>query len=173
MLSKARFCQSYFWLTIVLLFACLPQDQSAVAAEDQKENSLKANLKSKWLLAQHSESGGTGEAAWQLLKQPLDLPDLPKYGGHAEFIDGLMYPNKPGGPAVTLHYKVKEAPSEVLNWYADALKNYQWILDRGRQTANSTSVSGKHGKNGCTITVSHCKEKGYPCDLRISFKITR
>ena len=85
-------------------------------------------------LAQRAESGGTGEGAWQLLKQPMDLPDLPRYtGAGTQFVEGLMYPNKPGGAAITMIYHAKEVPDVVRDWYGDALASYQWkVLPAGK-----------------------------------------
>jgi len=145
--------------------------QSPAQLEQQKRQKLAAEAaKRKWLLAQRAESGGTGEGAWQLLKQPMDLPDVPRYSGAgAQFIEGLMYPNKPGGAAISLTYRVKEAPDAVLGWYQDALANYQWKMG---QSKDPNMLKGSHGRNGVTVTVTPTKQKGFRTDLRISYKIS-
>jgi hypothetical protein len=129
--------------------------------------------KRRWLLAQRAESGGTGEASWRLLKAPMDLPDVPRYtGAGTEFSEGLLYPNKPGGAAVSMTYRAKEAPDVVLSWYEDALKNYQWKTKTKGTGANAV-ISGMHGNNGITVTVSPTKARGFRTDLRISYKLAR
>lgn len=125
------------------------------------------------LLAQHADSGGTGEAAWQLMKRPMDLPDLPKYTGQAEFVEGLMYPNKPGGPAIVMKFRAKEEPDSVLSWYSDSLKQFTWKLEGSHSGKNITSIKAQHGKNGCSILVLPAKDKIWKTDLRISYKLAK
>src|SRR2546430_1648330 len=66
-----------------------PQFQTA--AEEKFTPEQKAALlakRRKWMLAQRSESGGTGESAWHLMKKPYDLPNLPPYTGTgAQFME--------------------------------------------------------------------------------------
>ncbi|MBX3072946.1 hypothetical protein KF913_03455 [Candidatus Obscuribacterales bacterium] len=145
-----------------------PAQAQAKAREDAKAY----RERQRWMLAQRAESGGTGEAAWRLLKQPMDLPDLPRYTGAGTlFTEGLLYPNKPGGAAVTMTYRAKEAPDVVLGWYEDALKSYQWKVKTTGSGALST-ITGQHGSNNVTVNVSPCKDKTYRTDLRISFKLS-
>ncbi len=145
-----------------------PEEARAIAQEQARA----AQLRQRWLLAQRAESGGSGEAAWRLLKQPMDLPDLPRYSGTGTlFTEGLLYPNKPGGAAVTMTYRAKEAPDVVLGWYEDALKSYQWKVKTTGSGALAT-VTGQHGSNNVTVNVSPCKDKAYRTDLRISFKLS-
>ena len=121
-------------------------------------------------LAQRAMKGGTGDAAWVLVKQPMNLPDLPKYSGKAFFEGGLMYPNKPGGSAISLRYKVKEAPDTVLEWYRDTLKSNQWQV---MQTKNQASVRAVRGKNGVVVNVTPSKAPGYQSNLKISYKLAK
>lgn len=120
--------------------------------------------------AQAAERGGTGTGTWYLVKTPMQLPDLPKYSGKALFSKGLMYPNKPGGSAINLMYKVKEPPSSVLQWYKDTLKAYSWKVVK---TKNSNAVRATHGKNGVVVNVSDSKTPGYQTELKISYKLAR
>lgn len=124
------------------------------------------------MLAQRAESGGTGEATWRLLKQPMDLPDVPRYtGAGTEFAEGLMYPNKPGGAAVSMTYRIKETPDVVIHWYEDALKNYQWKTKTSGNGAHSI-VTGQHGGNNITVTVTPAKSRGFRTECRISYKLS-
>lgn len=121
------------------------------------------------LIAQRAESGGTGEGAWRLLHQPMDLPDLPKYTGQAQFVQGLMYPNKAGGAAITMSYRAKETPDVVLGWYSDALANYHWKIAPSKST---TMIKAVNGKNGITVNVGPGKAiGGYKTAINISFKL--
>lgn len=121
-------------------------------------------------LAQRAESGGTGTGAWQLIRQPMALPDLPSYTGQAKFVDGLMYPNKPGGAAITLHFLTREEPDTVLEWYSSALSSYQWKM--GKSSGKDRSVQGTKGKNGVVVRVSPANQKGFHANLRISYKLS-
>ena len=120
--------------------------------------------------AQRAESGGTGTAAWKLAKKPMNLPDLPSYSGKATFTNGLMYPNKPGGPAINLMYKAKEPPEQVMSWYQDTLKGNSWSVV---PTKNPNSLRANKGKNGVVVNVSPSKTPGYSTELKISYKLAR
>lgn len=120
--------------------------------------------------AQRAEKGGTGTAAWQLIKQPMTLPDLPSYSGQATFLHGLMYPNKPGGPAINMMFKTKEAPGTVLGWYKDTLKGYNWTI---KPDKNDNAVRATKGKNGVIINVGASKTPGFLGELKISYKLSR
>lgn len=136
------------------------------------ETPAQATARRRWMLAQRAESGGTGEATWRLLKQPMDLPDVPRYtGAGTEFAEGLMYPNKPGGAAVSMTYRIKETPDVVIHWYEDALKNYQWKTKTSGNGAHSI-VTGQHGGNNITVTVTPAKSRGFRTECRISYKLS-
>jgi hypothetical protein len=148
--------------------------QAKAAAEvDQFTPAQKAALaakRKKWLLAQRSEAGGTGEGAWQLIHRPMDLPNLPQYTGTgATFVEGLMYPNKPGGAAISLTYQAKEAPDVVMSWYEEALVNYHWKVSKAK--SEKGAVMAVNGDNGVTINVKPAKSKVYRTDLKITFKL--
>ncbi|MDZ4832463.1 MAG: hypothetical protein SGJ27_01555 [Candidatus Melainabacteria bacterium] len=135
-----------------------PQQQQALNAKRQK-----------WLLAQRSESGGTGEGAWQLLHRPPDLPNLPSYTGTgAQFAEGLMYPNKPGGAAISVTYRAKESPDTVRGWYEDALANYHWKVQKSN---DHNLLMASNGPNNVTVKVTPSKGKVYKTDLKITFKL--
>ncbi len=145
----------------------------AAAQEKQFTPAQKAALEAKrrkWMLAQRSESGGSGEAAWQLIHRPMDLPNLPQYTGTgATFVEGLMYPNKPGGAHISLTYRAKEAPDVVMSWYEDALTNYHWKISKNKNEKGA--VVATNGDNGVTVNVKPAGQKGYKTDLRITFKL--
>ncbi|HMO23315.1 MAG TPA: hypothetical protein PKD05_14435 [Candidatus Melainabacteria bacterium] len=122
------------------------------------------------LIAQRAERGGTGTAAWQLVKQPMELPDLPQYSGKATFTHGLMYPNKPGGPAINLMFKVKDHPDAVMQWYRDTLKANSWKVIPDK---NQNAVRATKGKNGVVVNVGASKAPGYFTELKISYKLAR
>ncbi len=147
------------------------------AAATAEEKFTPAQLKAlaekrrKWMLAQRSEYGGSGEAAWQLMKQPLDLPNLPQYtGAGAVFVEGLMYPNKPGGAAFSMTFRAKEAPDVVLDWYQEALANYKWKITPTKKGSNT--IDALNGSNGVTVKVTPTKAKGFRTDYKISFKLS-
>ncbi|MCA9800900.1 MAG: hypothetical protein KC777_02885 [Cyanobacteria bacterium HKST-UBA02] len=121
------------------------------------------------LIAQRrADHGGVGDGAWQLLKKPMDLPDLPKYGGQTQFVGGLMYPNKPGGPAITMRYLTTDAPAVVSQWYEDSLKANTWST-----TSIKDTIKGQKGHNGVMVRVSPSTQKGYKSEIKISYKLYR
>lgn len=147
-------------------------NKTAAVAIEAAETPAQAAARRRWMLAQRAESGGTGEATWRLLKQPMDLPDVPRYtGAGTEFAEGLMYPNKPGGAAVSMTYRIKETPDVVIHWYEDALKNYQWKTKTSGNGAHSI-VTGQHGGNNITVTVTPAKSRGFRTECRISYKLS-
>lgn len=123
--------------------------------------------------AQHAESGGKGEGFWQLLKAPISVPDVPNYTGQTLFVAGLMYPNKKGGPTVSMHYRVRETPEQVIEWYEEALKAYKWVGRKAPVTNKGRSFEASKGNSSVTISASDCKAQGYRTDLRMSCKIAR
>jgi len=120
------------------------------------------------LIAQRADHGGVGDGAWQLLKKPMDLPDLPKYGGQTQFVGGLMYPNKAGGPAITMRYLSKDAADVVSQWYEDSLKANSWTTSSVKD-----SIKGQKGHNGVVVRVSSTKQKGFKSEIKISYKLFR
>lgn len=152
----------------------VPAQASKAAAEEAKftpaQRYALAEKRKKWLLAQRAESGGTGEGAWQLIHRPMDLPNLPPYTGTgATFVEGLMYPNKPGGAAISLTYRAKETPDVVMAWYEEALTNYHWKM--GKTKADNGAVTAVNGDNGVSILTQPSKAKGYKSDIKITFKL--
>jgi len=124
-------------------------------------------------IAQHSESGGQGEGFWQLLKAPISIPEVPSYTGQTTFVGGLMYPNKKGGPTVSMHYRVRETPDQVIEWYEEALKAYKWVGRKSPVTNKGRSYEASKGNSSVTISTSDCTMPGFRTDLRMSCKIAR
>ncbi len=127
----------------------------------------RANSSSQFL-AQAVDRGGVGTGAWELLRQPMNLPNLPMYTGKAHFIKGLMYPNKPGGAAIELHYVVTEDPQSVMSWYSGALDSYQW---KSKKAHNECLIRATRGDNGVVVKVTPTRKKGYRSELQISYKL--
>ncbi|MCW5823034.1 MAG: hypothetical protein KIT34_09545 [Cyanobacteria bacterium TGS_CYA1] len=123
--------------------------------------------------AQHADSGGKGEGFWQLLKAPMNVPEVPNYTGQTTFVGGLMYPNKKGGPTVSMHYRVRETPDQVIEWYEEALKAYKWVGRKAPVTNKGRSYEAFKGNSSVTISASDCAVKGFRTDLRMSCKIAR
>lgn len=126
------------------------------------------------VMAQHADSGGQGQAFWQLLKTPISLPDIPQYSGQAQFVSGLMYPNKPGGPTVSLQYRAREAPDTVITWYEEALKAYKWVGRRAPQNSTGGRVyEASKGKSSITVTAADSRVRGFLTEFKISCKVSR
>ncbi len=123
--------------------------------------------------AQHADSGGTGQGFWQLLKQPITLPDIPQYSGQAQFVSGLMYPNKIGGPTVSMQFRAREAPDTVLEWYQEALKAYKWVGRKAPATNRGRSYEAFKGKSTITISVNDCNFQGFRTNFKLSCKVAR
>jgi hypothetical protein len=131
-----------------------------------------ASPSSRLLLAQASDRGGTGEGAWQVLREPVQLPDFPAYSGKATFNGGLMYPNKRGGPAIGLRYSAREDPESILGWYEDALKSYKWAVNRQRGVVPG-SVTATKGGSSCVVQAAPSRKPGFGTELYINFKWAR
>lgn len=123
--------------------------------------------------AQHSESGGKGEGFWQLLKTPFNVPDVPSYTGQATFVGGLMYPNKKSGPTVSMHYRVRETPDQVIEWYQEALKAYKWVGRKAPVTNKGRSYEAFKGNSSITISANDSTTPGFRTELRMNCKIAR
>ncbi|MBZ0187147.1 MAG: hypothetical protein K8F91_12945 [Candidatus Obscuribacterales bacterium] len=122
------------------------------------------------LIAQRAERGGVGAGAWQILRKPMELPDLPAYTGQSQFISGLMYPNKPGGAAISMRYMAKEDAGTVSQWYADTLKANSW---KTAKATNDSSIRAQKGGNGVTIRVTPAKKSGFKSEMKISYKLSQ
>lgn len=151
---------------IVALLVCLAWPAGGRADEAGSAPS------SALLLAQAADRGGTGEGAWQVLREPVQLPDFPAYSGKATFNGGLMYPNKQGGPAIGLRYSAREDPESILGWYEEALKSYKWAVNRQRGVVPG-SVTATKGGSSCVVQASPSRKPGFATDLYINFKWAR
>ncbi|MBX9692168.1 MAG: hypothetical protein K2Z81_07280 [Cyanobacteria bacterium] len=148
----------------LVLTVCPPV--SAQGKDDSMRDIRSANAN---YLSSAVERGGVGTGAWQLLRQPMNLPNLPAYSGKAQFVKGLMYPNKPGGPAINLQYNVSEDPGTVISWYSDALDSYQW---HSKKNQNQTLIRATRGDNGVVVRVTPSNKKGFRSELQISYKLS-
>lgn len=124
-------------------------------------------------MAQHADSGGEGQGFWQLLKQPISIPDVPQYSGQAQFVSGLMYPNKPGGPTVSMQYRAREAPDTVIAWYEEALKAYKWIGRKPPAASRGRTYEASKGASSITVTVNDSTVRGFLSDIKLSCKVSR
>lgn len=114
------------------------------------------------------ESELAAEYQFQVLKEPVGLPNLPNYTGQAKFISGLSYPKVKDGATIGLRFAVREEPALVLNWYKEAFRGYQWAY-----VPTDNGLTATKDGNSCTITLSKPSLVGYKADLEIGYKFAR
>ncbi len=126
----------------------------------------------RYLIAQAAERGGQGEGAWQLLREPMELPGLPAPTGF-QYKSGLMYPNKKGGPSIGMRYVTQQDPSTAASRYREALRDSQWNVRPAVSGSKGLVISASKGKNSCQITVSGSNDPAFPTMIYISYQMGR
>lgn len=103
------------------------------------------------------------------LKDKVDLPDLPAYTGRAKFKGGFIEAAAKGGPRYEMTFEAQEPRSQVIDWYANVLRMYNWkTLNR-----SEGSIVGQH-KNGhlCTVTAHrYVRKTGETCEFSVLFQV--
>jgi hypothetical protein len=100
-----------------------------------------------------------------VLREPMDLQDLPKFTGHADFLRGKVRTTE-AGTACHMAWNCKESREQVMDWYNSVLSMNQWKVF----SKNSEIVMARKGPNQCTIGVfPNFKDKKYPCNLSINY----
>ncbi len=92
------------------------------------------------------------------MNQPVSLPNVPIYPGKPIFNGGEAYTNNPNSKTYIMHYKAKERPDIVLNWYKSALSPPQWKVNT--VSGNMISVTDSSGAKLCVqinADVKGCK----------------
>jgi hypothetical protein len=56
------------------------------------------------------------EYHFEVLRQPVELPNFPQYPAKVTFIRGLKYPNPRAGARIGMVFGLLEDPAPVLNW---------------------------------------------------------
>ena len=91
---------------------------------------------------------------YNVMKDPIEFPDLPMFNGHTKFITGYLRPNQNGVTTCEMQFVAQEEPQNVVGFYKDALAANQWKI----LFANSRTISAQHGKGHmCNINVSGSK----------------
>ncbi len=104
----------------------------------------------------------------QSLKEVPELPQLPTYSGKSKLISGTVQNNDDGWVVYSFYLLTQEEPTQVMQWYQSALKNYQWktlSANRGNITADQ-----KNG-NLCSITIGPSAEPGFKSTLQMVYSI--
>jgi hypothetical protein len=110
------------------------------------------------------------EYKFERLKAPVTLPNLPNYPGRATFITGLRYPYAKAGQRVGLTYGTLEQAPQILEWYRETLKNYQWKI--GKAETDNAVLASLNG-NVVTVSVTPSTTPNYRSQLEISYTFVR
>jgi hypothetical protein len=103
------------------------------------------------------------------LKIPVDLVDMPPYGGHkVTFVVGTMFPQVKGGPSVTMEFSTRDEPKRVLDWYKQAFQQYQWQPLDNMTGANG--IAGMKSHNICQVMTMAPTKIGSRCDFLVRYK---
>lgn len=99
-----------------------------------------------------------------VLKEKVDLPDLPEYTGKSKFLHGLSYQtftNAKEGPAYVMYFSARESELQVRDWWLSSMRTYHWNINyTSKDVVQGTSKSG----NTCIVQISGKAAGGAPED---------
>jgi hypothetical protein len=114
-------------------------------------------LSSKQLL--QCQSGISGKAVKDtnetVLREPMELQDLPRFTGHEKFQGGHTRTTD-DGQGCSMEFAVQEPPDRVFDWYKTVLQMNQWKV---ANTNSSEILVATKNKNRCTIGVYPTRDK--------------
>lgn len=102
------------------------------------------------------------------LTKMIDLPEVPYFTGQAVFVSGTRFPNAKGGSSTTILLHSLEYPSQVRAWYAAALEQCRWRIEK--QMTNDNAVSAWRGKRLFQVIVRRPSNPRYRSDILIRYK---
>jgi len=105
-----------------------------------------------------------------VLKNTIDLPDLPSYSGKSKFVRGYVEAGAKGETRYDMTLEAEESDSQILDWYSNVFRMYKWNqIDR-----KETSVSALH-KDGHYATIStnptRTKDGKARCFISLHYKL--
>ncbi len=101
-----------------------------------------------------------------MLKDKVDLPDLPAYTGKARFVTGSVENSSKGGPKYSFCFEADEKKDQILEWYENVFRMYKWP----KVTKTESSIEAKH-KDGHYATVMTSTLVGKDGKHRTSFTV--
>lgn len=104
------------------------------------------------------------------LKSKVELPDLPDYTGKSKFLDGSVEPAAKGGPRYQMSFDAQEPRSQVLDWYGNVFRMYNWKMTQ--RTDSSIMARHKDGHK-CTVTAQRFRYPGgrENCRFSVMFQV--
>ncbi len=106
----------------------------------------------------------------EVLKDKVDLPDLPAYSGKSKFVRGYVEAAAKGGTRYDLTFEAEESQSQILDWYDNVFRMYKWTQIERRDS----SVSALH-KEGHYAVIStnpiRTKEGKAKCYISLHYKL--
>jgi hypothetical protein len=108
----------------------------------------------------------------QMIGKEPNLPNLPKYSGkYLRFRGGIYGTGLTAGKGYSYHlrYETAESPSDVLNWYENALKSYGYKIAEMKPT----KLMAFNPERGTTVLliVMGPNQPGYSAMYRSHFTI--
>ena len=100
-----------------------------------------------------------------------DTPYLPIFPGYNRTVSVASSEQPGGGIAYTIKFETADQPVQVLNWFRDNFKKYNWVLDT--QNKSFYSISAQHGSSiSATITLSNPTRTGSTAHIEFIYCIT-
>lgn len=106
------------------------------------------------------------EYKYEKLTAPVQFPNVPPYTGRTKFVSGLKYPNDKGGPRIGMTFLVQEDQAQVLDWYRQSLKIYQWKVIEMPAQPNLITAASRDGTLSVRVGPTHTP--GYRSEVIIS-----
>lgn len=131
--------------------------QSQAFTQQQAAQSLRGNAPSGKQVKDADET---------ILKEPIDLPDLPKFTGKYHFESGKIRQTAVGQGSL-MEFTVQDETEKVFDWYKTVLQMNQWKI-----TNNSPEIlTATKDKSHCTIGVYRSHDKRWATRLIINYFI--
>lgn len=67
------------------------------------------------------------------LTKPPDLPYMPPWPGQYKMLDSAVSPNAKGGPAFHVQFLSPDPPDQILSFYQQRLRQFQWTITKQNQ----------------------------------------
>lgn len=141
-------------------FVCLTLLLStAVNSADAQQQGAKKN--------QLDQMQASGE--YRVLTKPIELPNMPAWGGGGQFLWGNVRYRKDGGAEITLRYAATDTSAAVLNWYKQALTNFKWTVGQ----VTERMVTARYKNMNTTVITFPSNNPQYACQINIVFNMPK
>ncbi len=146
--------------SLILILVTLVNTLSAVANDDKltKGNhaqAIKAHTPETW----HNAG---------LLN---NLPNLPNYSGHGKQLSGVVSEIADTGTSYIYRLGIQESPTQVRQWYLQALQTYGWSINE--QPGGGIYASNEGVGNFCALSIRPSSSKLYASTVTLNYQVIR